>query len=79
MMIFNENTDYDVYNSSTFVGYADYTSSSLTNYCLPISPVNIGFQKNPTIITLKAMEEANKKEELKYFSTVEDFFEDLES
>ena len=78
-MIINDNTDYNVNNSSSFVGYTDYTTSSLISYFLPILSADIVFQKNPTITTLKAMEEANKKNELKDFSSVGDFFEDLES
>ena len=74
-----DNTEYDVNSSSSFVGYIDYTSSSLTTYFLPVLYANIVFQKNPNITTLKAMEEANKKNELKDFNSVEDFFEDLES
>jgi hypothetical protein len=71
-----DKTKYDV-NSSSFVGYIDYTSSSLTTYVLPVLHANIVFQKNPNITTLKAMEEAKKKNQLKNYSSVEEFFEDL--
>jgi hypothetical protein len=42
-----------------------------------VSCIELEYFKTPTIATIEAMNEANKKKGLKRFDTVEDFFNDL--
>ena len=42
-----------------------------------VSCIEFEYFKNPTITTLEAMKEANEKNSLKRFNTVENFFNDL--
>jgi len=74
-----DNSDYNLSNSSSFVGYKDYSSSSVNNFVIPIFPINIIIDKNPTLTTIHAIKEAENKETLVNYNTVKDFFNDLET
>ena len=74
-------TKNDIYthNSSSFVGYTDYTNSSISGFVVPFYHIReITIPKNPNLITLNAILEAEQKENLQSFETIEDFFDDLE-
>jgi hypothetical protein len=75
----NENTDYMVNNSSSFVGYMDYTDSSVNNYSFPYRPLNEEREQTPTVSTLMAILEAINGNNLHTFHNVDDFFGDLET
>ncbi len=78
MFTTNNNTDYDVHGSSSFVEYKEYANSS----CIGFISVNLVYpnleQKEPNEVTLDAIKEAADTDLLDSFNSVEDFFNDLE-
>ena len=74
-----ENSDYEISNSASFVNYYDFSSSSSTNLAIPQYLFEVFISENPTITTIHAIDEANRRENLETFESVQDFYTDLET
>lgn len=76
----NKNINFNITSSSSFVGYLDYTTTSLGNYnnIYNILSKNIIKSNIPTFRTKDAIIEARNHNNLKGFNNIDDVFDDLE-